>query len=163
MQTYINNLIDIHINGAIELYASNIIKRDDYNILLSDLTMILNRMSDIAIFLDIGLITSVDKIKVNDLENILNELFYNVSMLDCTKETARVRMKHRIIPLFAQLVLSLGFSLTDLREYYFNKFDSNILKLKNEIKNLLEEFDISEIKRATNILLDEMIEKAQYE
>ena len=37
MQTYINNLIDIHINGSIELYASNIIKKDNYNILLSDL------------------------------------------------------------------------------------------------------------------------------
>ena len=36
--------------------------------------------------------------------------------------------------------------MVNIRVYYFNKFDSNILKLRNEIKNLLEEFDISEIK-----------------
>lgn len=37
MKTYINNLIDIHTNGQLELYGSNIIKKDNYNILLSDL------------------------------------------------------------------------------------------------------------------------------
>ena len=33
----LNDLIDIHINGQLELYASHIIEKDDYNILLSDL------------------------------------------------------------------------------------------------------------------------------
>lgn len=37
MKDYINELIDIHINGQLELYASNIIQKDNYNILLSDL------------------------------------------------------------------------------------------------------------------------------
>ena len=33
----INDLIDIHINGQLELYESNIIEKDNYDILLSDL------------------------------------------------------------------------------------------------------------------------------
>lgn len=37
MKDYINELIDIHINGQLELYASNIIQKDNYNILLSNL------------------------------------------------------------------------------------------------------------------------------
>mgnify|MGYP003300294485 CR=1 FL=1 len=37
MQDYINDLIDIHINGQLQLYASNIIEKDNYKIVLSDL------------------------------------------------------------------------------------------------------------------------------
>lgn len=37
MKDYINDLIDIHINGQLELYASDIIEKDGYNVLLSDL------------------------------------------------------------------------------------------------------------------------------
>ena len=37
MDNYLKDLIDIHINGQLELYASNIIEKDNYDILLSDL------------------------------------------------------------------------------------------------------------------------------
>ena len=37
MKNYLEDLIDIHINGSLHLYASNVIKKGNYNILLSDL------------------------------------------------------------------------------------------------------------------------------
>lgn len=37
MHANIKNLIDVHINGSTGLYASKILKKEDYNILLSDL------------------------------------------------------------------------------------------------------------------------------
>ena len=37
MKNYLEDLIDIHINGSLHLYASNVIKKENYNILLSDL------------------------------------------------------------------------------------------------------------------------------
>lgn len=37
MKNYLEDLIDIHIKGSLHLYASNVIKKENYNILLSDL------------------------------------------------------------------------------------------------------------------------------
>ena len=37
MKNYLEDLIDIHINGSLHLYASNVIENENYNILLSDL------------------------------------------------------------------------------------------------------------------------------
>ena len=132
-------------------------------ILLSSLTNILNRMGDIAIFLDIDLISEVKEIKVKDLEIILNLLFNNVSMLDDKKANSRVTMINNIIPLFAELVYSSGLTLKDLREYYDKQHNNNISELKKEMKRLLDQFNSDEIIRAANILIDEVIEKQQYE
>ena len=76
--------------------------------MLNDLIMILYRMSDIAIFLDIDLIAEILVFQVTVTEVILNSLFNNVSMLNYKKATSRTKMINRILPLFAELVYSLG-------------------------------------------------------
>lgn len=121
-------IINLHVelgNLASNLYED---LKNKYmkEILLNDLVRILNRMSDIAIFLDIDLISTLevneDEIETENVDTILNALFNHVSMLIYKKEAARLKIKSRIIPLFAQLVQGLGLTLDDLKEYYLNNF-----------------------------------------
>ena len=42
-------------------------------------------------------------------------------------------MINRIVPLFAELVYSLGFDLNDLKEAYNQKMDKNILEVERDI------------------------------
>lgn len=109
------------------------LNKDYKDVMLNDLIMILNRMSDIAIFLDIDLIAEIQEIQVTATEVILNSLFNNVSMLNYKKATSRTKMINRILPLFAELVYSLGFDLNDLEEAYHKKMDKNILELEQGI------------------------------
>lgn len=109
------------------------LNKDYKDVMLNDLIMILNRMSDIAIFLDIDLIAEIQEIQVTATEVILNSLFNNVSMLNYKKATSRTKMINRILPLFAELVYSLGFDLNDIKEAYHQKMDKNILEVEQDI------------------------------
>ena len=109
------------------------LNKDYKDVMLNDLIMILNRMSDIAIFLDIDLIAEIQEIQVTATEVILNSLFNNVSMLNYKKAISRTKMINRIIPLFAELIYSLGFDLNDLEEAYNKKTDKNILEVEQDI------------------------------
>ena len=109
------------------------LNKDYKDVMLNDLIMILNRMSDIAIFLDIDLIAEVQEVQVTAPEVILNSLFNNVSMLNYKKATSRTKMINRILPLFAELVYSLGFDLNDIKEAYHQKMDKNILEVEQDI------------------------------
>ena len=102
-----NLIINFHIDLA-HLALGLTLNKDLKDVMLNDLIMILNRMSDIAIFLDIDLIAEVQEIQVTAPEVILNSLFNNVSMLNYKKATSRTKMINRILPLFAELVYSLG-------------------------------------------------------
>ena len=106
------------------------LNKDYKDVMLNDLIMILNRMSDIAIFLDIDLIAEVQEVQVTAPEVILNSLFNNVSMLNYKKAISRTKMINRIIPLFAELIYSLGFDIDDIKEAYNKKMDKNILELE---------------------------------
>lgn len=109
------------------------LNKDYKDVMLNDLIMILNRMSDIAIFLDIDLIAEIQEIQVTATEVILNSLFNNVSMLNYKKATSRTKMINRILPLFAELVYSLGFDLNDIKKAYNQKMDKNILEVEQDI------------------------------
>ena len=109
------------------------LNKDYKDVMLNDLIMILNRMSDIAIFLDIDLIAEIQEIQVTATEVILNSLFNNVSMLNYKKATSRTKMINRILPLFAELVYSLGFDLNDIKKAYHQKIDKNILEVEQDI------------------------------
>ena len=109
------------------------LNKDYKDVMLNDLIMILNRMSDIAIFLDIDLIAEIQEIQVTATEVILNSLFNNVSMLNYKKATSRTKMINRILPLFAELVYSLGFDLNDIKKAYHQKIDKNILEVGQDI------------------------------
>ena len=76
-----NLIINFHIDLA-HLALGLTLNKDLKDVMLNDLIMILNRMSDIAIFLDIDLIAEVQEIQVTAPEVILNSLFNNVSMLN---------------------------------------------------------------------------------
>ena len=127
-----NLIINFHIDLA-HLALGLTLNKDLKDVMLNDLIMILNRMSDIAIFLDIDLIAEVQEIQVTAPEVILNSLFNNVSMLNYKKATSRTKMINRILPLFAELVYSLGFDLNDIKEAYHQKMDKNILELEQGI------------------------------
>ena len=106
------------------------LNKDLEDVMLNDLITTLNRMSDIAIFLDIDLIAEVQEVQVTAPEVILNSLFNNVSMLNYKKAISRTKMINRIIPLFAELIYSLGFDIDDIKEAYNKKMDKNILELE---------------------------------
>ena len=125
-------ILDFHIDLA-HLALGLTLNKDLEDVILNDLIMILNRMSDIAIFLDIDLIAEVQEIQVTAPEVILNSLFNNVSMLNYKKATSRTKMINRILPLFAELVYSLGFDLNDIKEAYHQKMDKNILEVEQDI------------------------------
>lgn len=125
-------IMDFHIDLAHLALGLNL-NKDYKDVMLNDLIMILNRMSDIAIFLDIDLIAEIQEIQVTAPEVILNSLFNNVSMLNYKKTISRTKMINRIIPLFAELIYSLGFDLNDLEEAYHKKMDKNILELEQGI------------------------------
>ena len=122
-------IIDFHIDLAHLALGLNL-NKDYKDVMLNDLIMILNRMSDIAIFLDIDLIAEVQEVQVTAPEVILNSLFNNVSMLNYKKAISRTKMINRIIPLFAELIYSLGFDIDDIKEAYNKKMDKNILELE---------------------------------
>ena len=127
-----NLIINFHIDLA-HLALGLTLNKDLKDVMLNDLIMILNRMSDIAIFLDIDLIAEVQEIQVTAPEVILNSLFNNVSMLNYKKAISRTKMINRIIPLFAELIYSLGFDLNDIKEAYHQKMDKNILEVEQDI------------------------------
>ena len=127
-----NLIINFHIDLA-HLALGLTLNKDLKDVMLNDLIMILNRMSDIAIFLDIDLIAEVQEIQVTAPEVILNSLFNNVSMLNYKKTTSIIKMINRIMPLFVELVYSLGFDLNDIKEAYHQKMDKNILEVEQDI------------------------------
>ena len=125
-------IMNFHIDLAHLALGLNL-NKDYKDVMLNDLIMILNRMSDIAIFLDIDLIAEVQEVQVTAPEVILNSLFNNVSMLNYKKAISRTKMINRIIPLFAELIYSLGFDLNDIKEAYHQKMDKNILEVEQDI------------------------------
>ena len=127
-----NLIINFHIDLA-HLALGLTLNKDLKDVMLNDLIMILNRMSDIAIFLDIDLIAEVQEIQVTAPEVILNSLFNNVSMLNYKKTTSRIIMINRIMPLFVELVYSLGFTTDELEEAHHKNMDKNILELEQGI------------------------------
>ena len=127
-----NLIINFHIDLA-HLALGLTLNKDLKDVMLNDLIMILNRMSDIAIFLDIDLIAEVQEIQVTAPEVILNSLFNNVSMLNYKKTTSRIKMINRIMPLFVELVYNLGFTTDELEEAHHKNMDNNILELEQGI------------------------------
>ena len=127
-----NLIINFHIDLA-HLALGLTLNKDLKDVMLNDLIMILNRMSDIAIFLDIDLIAEVQEIQVTAPEVILNSLFNNVSMLNYKKTTSRIKMINRIMPLFVELVYSLGFTTDELEDAHHKNMDKNILEVEQDI------------------------------
>lgn len=125
-------ILDFHIDLA-HLALGLRLNKDLKDVMLNDLIMILDRMSDIAIFLDVDLITEVQEIQVTAPEATLNALFNNVSQLNYKKGISRRKLVDRIVPLFAELVYSLGFDIDDIKKAYRSKMDKNILELEQGI------------------------------
>lgn len=125
-------ILDFHIDLA-HLALGLRLNKDLKDVMLNDLIMILDRMSDIAIFLDVDLITEVQEIQVTAPESTLNALFNNVSQLNYKKGISRRKLVDRIVPLFVELAYSLGFDIDDIKKAYRSKMDKNILELEQGI------------------------------
>lgn len=120
-------ILDLHVELA-NLYLGMQTKAAK-EVTLNDLSSILNKIVDIAIFLNIDLIVEVEEVQTTAPEVTLNALFNHVSMLSSLKHTAKNKMKSRILPLFVELVYSLGITLEELENAYKANLDG-ILGIK---------------------------------
>ena len=66
-------------------------------------------------------------------EVIVVSLNDKINRLTWKKRVARYTLTDKILPLFVELIYSLGFDLNDLKEAYHKKMDKNILELEQGI------------------------------
>lgn len=109
-------ILDLHVELA-HLYLGMQTKAAK-EVTLNDLSSILNKIVDIAIFLNIDLIVEVEEVQTTAPGVTLNALFNHVSMLNYKKAIARNKLINMILPLFTELVYSLGFTLDELKKHY---------------------------------------------
>lgn len=88
-------------------------------IVLEQIIFLLSRIGELAILLDIDLIREIEEIEPVSIEVTVNKLFYRITTLESKKKAInRKTIINYIIPMFAELVYSLGFSLEELENHY---------------------------------------------
>ena len=112
------HILSLHTNLAeiINIWLDNGIGSQ---LLLEQMTFLLSRIGELAIFLDIDLIKETEEIQTSSIEVTVNKLFYRITTLESEKKAInRGTIINYIIPMFVELVYSLGFSLEELEEHY---------------------------------------------
>ena len=94
---------------------------------------LLSWIGNTANFLEIKLIAEVQEMQITAPEVIVVSLNDKINRLTWNKRTARYTLTGKILPLFTELIYSLGFDLNDLEEAYHKKMDKNILELEQGI------------------------------
>lgn len=88
-------------------------------LVLEEITFLLCKIGELAVLLDIDLIREIEEIQTDPIEVTVNKLFYRITTLESKKKAInRGTIINYIIPMFVELVYSLGFSLEELEEYY---------------------------------------------
>lgn len=91
---------------------------------------LLSWIANTANFLEIDLVAEVQNLQSTAPEIIIVSLNDKINRLTWNKRAARYTLKDKIVPLFAELVYSLGFNLDELEKAYHQKMDKNIKDLK---------------------------------
>ena len=104
-------------------------KIDRYHV-IEECADLLSWIGNTANFLGIKLIVEVQEMQITAPEITVIGLNDKINRLTWNKRTARYTLIDKIVPLFAELIYSLGFDLNDLEEAYHKKMDKNILELE---------------------------------
>ena len=156
-------ILDLH-SDISSLYLS-IKSKSNKTVVLNDLKLILKRIIDISIFLNVDLVVEVeeddDETQTMEVDIILNTLFNNVSMLGYKKAIARNKLVNIILPLFAELVYSLGFTLEDLEGAYMTSKVEHMDELKKALGCLYEEFGYNDVTLALSQYVDALVVEEQ--
>ena len=93
--------------------------------LLEECSDFLAHLGNLANFLEVEMIMSIDEIQTEELEKQFNYLAYKITTLPWKKMFARNKLINCILPAFVQLVYSLGFTLEELKQAYLKKMNTN--------------------------------------
>lgn len=92
---------------------------------LTEVSDLLSHIGNLANALEVDLVMEINEIQVTAVETTFIRLAYRFTTLPGNKRQARNTLKNYIIPLFAELVYSLGFDMDELREAYETKMKAN--------------------------------------
>ena len=105
------NLAEI-INAWIDNGACN-------QIVLEQIVLFLSKIGELSILLNLDLVKDIEELQIEPIEVNFNKLFSKIAKLENKKKSAnKFIVINYIVPLFAELVYSLGFSLRELEEAY---------------------------------------------
>ncbi|MEG0023703.1 MAG: dUTP diphosphatase [Cetobacterium sp.] len=95
---------------------------------LTELSDLLSHIANLANILEVGLTSDIEQVQTTAVETTFIRLAYQFTTLTYKKTFARRTLKNRIVPLFVELVYSLGFSLEELKNEYSNKMNENYMR-----------------------------------
>lgn len=119
--------------NAAKMHKSYSKEKIDRDHVIEECADLLSWIGNTANFLEIKLITEVQEMQITAPEVIVVSLNDKINRLTWKKRVARYTLIDKILPLFVELIYSLGFDLNDLEEAYHKKMDKNILELEQGI------------------------------
>lgn len=96
--------------------------------LIEELSDLLSHIGNLANLLEVELVLDIEEVQTTVIESTVNKLAYRITTLNWNKRHARNTLINYIIPLFMELVYSLGFNLDELEEAYKCKMGDNYLR-----------------------------------
>ncbi|MBO3444836.1 dUTP diphosphatase [Clostridium sp. CCUG 7971] len=96
--------------------------------LIEELSDLLSYIGSLANTLEVELVLNIEKVQVIAIESTVNNLAYRITTLNRNKRHARSTLINYIIPLFIELVYSLGYNLDELEETYKCKMGEKYLR-----------------------------------
>ena len=119
--------------NAAKMHKSYTKEKIDREHVIEECADLLSWIGNTANFLEIKLIAEVQEMQITAPEVIVVSLNDKINRLTWNKRTARYTLTGKILPLFTELIYSLGFDLNELKEAYHKKMDKNILEMEQGI------------------------------
>lgn len=119
--------------NAAKMHKSYSKEKIDREHVIEECADLLSWIGNTANFLGVKLIAEVQEMQITAPEITVVSLNDKINRLTWNKRTARYTLTDKIVPLFVELIYSLGFDLNDLKEAYNQKMDKNILEVERDI------------------------------
>ena len=97
--------------------------------LIEECADFLAHIGNLAIFLDVDLTLELE-IQVTAVETTFNKIAYWITTLNWNKRHAKYTLTNRLLPLFLELIYSLGFNIDELEMAYKSKMENNYKRFK---------------------------------
>ncbi|HSQ89519.1 dUTP diphosphatase [Romboutsia sp.] len=100
--------------------------------LIEECADFLAHIGNLAIFLDLDadLIIELEEIQATAVETTFNKIAYWITTLNWNKRHAKNTLTNRLLPLFLELIYSLGFNIDELEMAYKTKMETNYKRFK---------------------------------
>lgn len=98
--------------------------------LLEECADFLAHLGNVANFLDEDMIFGELEVQTTVPEVTFNRLAYRITTLSGAKRQARYQLKNYLVPLFIELLYSLGFDIDELKIAYKSKMEKNYYRFK---------------------------------